>query len=184
MKPNKVRQLVINAMLAAVCFVLAMYSLNFGVVKFTFEGIPVHIAALLFGPASGMIVGGVGTLLYQVLIYGVTATTLLWIVPYILCGGVVGLVAKCGRYSLNQIQSVLLIVAGELIITLCNTGALYVDSHLYGWYQPTLITGYLGLRLLICVVKAVAYGLALPEVVQILGRVFHLGPVPQKEFGR
>ena len=184
MNTNHVKQLVLNAMLTAVCFVLATYSLNLGVVKFTFEGIPVHIAALLFGPSSGMIVGGLGTLLYQVLIYGVTATTLLWVVPYVLCGGVVGLVAKRSRYSLNRLQSVLLIVAGELIITLCNTGALYVDSHLYGWYQPTLITGYLGLRLFLCVAKAVAYGLVLPEVAQRLCHVFHLGPVPQKEFGK
>ena len=184
MNTNHVKRLVLNAMLAEVCFVLAMYSLNFGVVKFTFEGIPVHIAALLFGPVSGMIVGGVGTLLYQILIYGITATTLLWIVPYVLCGGVVGLVAKRSHYSLNRVQSVLLLVAGELIITLCNTGALYVDGHLYGWYQPVLITGYLGLRLFICVAKAVVYGLVLPEVVQILRRVFHMGPVLGKEFGK
>ena len=94
---NKVKQLVLNAMLAAVCFVLAMYSLDFGAVKFTFEGIPVHIASLLFGPASGMAVGGVGTLLYQLLRYGITATTPLWILPYVLCGGVVGLAAKRRR---------------------------------------------------------------------------------------
>ena len=184
MNSNRVERLVINAMLAAVCFVLAMYSLNFGVVKFTFEGIPVHIAALLFGPASGMLVGGVGTLLYQLLFYGVTATTLLWVAPYVLCGGVVGFFARLRHYSLGRVQSVLLLVAGELIITLCNTGALYVDSRLYGWYQPALITGYLGLRLFLCVAKATVYGLVLPEVVRILGHIFHLGPAPQKEYGK
>ena len=181
---NKVKQLVLNAMLAAVRFVLAMYSLDFGAVKFTFEGIPVHIASLLFGPASGMAVGGVGTLLYQLLRYGITATTPLWILPYVLCGGVVGLAAKRRRYSLSRLQTVLLIVAGELIITLCNTGALYVDSNLYGWYYPALITGYLALRLFICVAKAVVYGLVLPEVVQILRRVLHLEFAPQKGMGK
>ena len=87
MRTNKVKQLVINAMLAAICFVLAYFSLTFVNIKFTFESIPVHLGALFFGPAAGMAIGGIGTFLYQVLSYGVTVTTVLWIVPYILCGG-------------------------------------------------------------------------------------------------
>ena len=63
---------------------------------------------------------------------------------------------------------------GELLITLLNTFALYVDSHIYGYYTPTFITGVLGLRLTICVVKAVAYGVVLPAVLTPVRRVFHL----------
>lgn len=157
MRTNKVKQLVINAMLAAICFVLAYFSLTFVNIKFTFESIPVHLGALFFGPAAGMAIGGIGTFLYQVLSYGVTVTTVLWIVPYILCGGFVGFVAKWKNFSLTRIQAIGLMVTGELIITLMNTGALYIDSQIYGYYHPTLITGVLALRLLICVIKAVAY---------------------------
>ena len=65
MRTNKVKQLVINAMLAAICFVLAYFSLTFVNIKFTFESIPVHLGALFFGPAAGMAIGGIGTFLYQ-----------------------------------------------------------------------------------------------------------------------
>ena len=181
MKLNKVKQLVINAMLAAVCFVLANFSLTFVNIKFTFESIPVHLGALLFGPAAGMAIGGIGTFLYQVLSYGVTATTPLWIIPYIVCGGLVGFAAKGKNFSLSRVQAILLIVVGELSITLMNTGALYIDSHVYGYYHPTLITGVLALRLVICVVKAIAYGLILPELVNTLRRVLHLEPTLKRE---
>ena len=114
--------------------------------------------------------------------YGVTATTPLWIIPYIVCGGLVGFAAKGKNFSLSRVQAILLIVVGELSITLMNTGALYIDSHVYGYYHPTLITGVLALRLVICVVKAIAYGLILPELVNTLRRVLHLEPTLKKEY--
>jgi len=167
----KTKQMVTDAMLAAVCAVLGYVALDLGNLKFTFESIPVHIGALLFGPVDGMLIGGIGTLLYQLLKFGVTATTLLWILPYVLCGGLVGWYAKRKRFSLGVAQTVVLIVIAELMITLCNTGSLYVDSHIYGYYTPVLITGVLALRLVICVVKAAAYGVILPELTRVLKRV-------------
>lgn len=170
----KTKQLTMDAMLAAMCAVLGYFSLNFGNLKFTFESLPVHIGALLFGPIDGMVVGGVGTLIYQLLQYGVTATTLLWILPYVLCGLVVGWYAKRGNFSLTGRQTVVLVVLSELLITCLNTAALYIDSHIYGYYTPTFITGVLGLRLAICVVKATAYGVVLPNVLKPVRRAFHL----------
>lgn len=170
----KTRQLTMDAMLAAMCAVLGCLALNFGNLKFTFESLPIHIGALLFGPVDGMLIGGVGTLLYQLLRYGVTATTLLWILPYALCGLSVGWCARERGFSLSSRQTVVLIVLNELLITVLNTAALYIDSHIYGYYTPTFITGVLGLRLVICVVKAVAYGSVLPGVIRLLRQIFHL----------
>lgn len=164
----KSRQLTLDAMLAAVCTVLANLALNFGNLKFTFESLPVHIGALLFGPVDGAVIGGVGTMLYQLLSYGVTATTLLWILPYVVCGLFVGWYAGQREFSSSERQMFVPIVLGELLITALNTAALYIDSHIYGYYTPTFITGVLGLRLVICVVKAAAYGLALPGVIRPL----------------
>ena len=163
-----------DAMLAAVCFSLAKLSLNFGNLKFTFEGLPIHIGALLFGPVDGMVIGGIGTLLYQMLSYGFTVTTPLWILPYVMCGLVVGWCAKHRSYSLSTGQTAAAVMTGELLITLFNTLALYVDAHIYGYYTPALITGVLGLRLIICVAKAVAYSVILPSVLTPVRHVFHL----------
>lgn len=170
----KTRQLSIDAMLAAVCLVLANLALNFGNLKLTFESLPVHIGALLFGPVDGMLIGGVGTLLYQMLSYGFTATTALWIIPYVLCGLFVGWASRKAKFSLSGRQTILVVMLGELLITLANTFALYVDSHVYGYYTPTFITGVLGLRLLICAVKGVVFGYALPAVLEPIQRLLRL----------
>lgn len=170
----KTRQLAIDAMLAAMCAVLGYVALDMNSIKITFESLPVLLAALLFGPVDGMLVGGIGTLIYQLLRYGVSATTLLWILPYVVCGLMVGLGAKAGRFSLKRWQVLALVVVSELVITLLNTGVIYVDSKIYGWYYPALIVGSLALRLVVCVVKAVAFGVILPWLTQAIRRgAFH-----------
>ena len=83
MKKSKftTRQMALDAVLAAICMVLGYYGPDLGNLKITFEGLPVILAGLLLGPVDGAVVGGIGTLLYQLLRYGVSATTLLWILP-------------------------------------------------------------------------------------------------------
>lgn len=161
---TRTRQLAIDAMLAAMCAVLGYISLDFISLKITFESVPVLIGALLFGPLDGAAIGLVGTLIYQLLRYGVSTTTLLWILPYVLCGLLVGWYAKAHRFELTQAQTLFIVVAAELMVTLLNTGVIYIDSKLYGYYTPTLITGSLALRLAICVGKAVVYSFALPPL--------------------
>ena len=80
------RRLAADAMFAAMVTVL-------GLVSITIEAMPVFLGALMLGPVDGMVIGGIGTLLYQLLSYGVTATTALWIAPYVLLGLCVGAVS-------------------------------------------------------------------------------------------
>lgn len=170
----KIKHMTTDAMLAAMCMVLAMFALNFGSVKITFESLPVHVGALLFGPVHGMLIGGIGTLLYQLLDYGVTVTTVLWIIPYAACGLLVGGYAQKKSFSLSGRETVLLTAAGELMITALNTFALYVDSHIFGYYTPTFITGVLGFRLTLCLAKGIVYGLVLPAILHPARQTLHL----------
>ncbi len=168
MKTGKIntRQLAIDAMLAAMVAVLGYVSIDTGAVKFTFESLPILIGALLFGPVDGMLIGGVGTLIYQILRYGVSATTLLWMAPYILCGALVGLYAKKRGFTLNRAQILTVVILNEILITILNTGVIYLDSKLYGYYYPALIYGNLALRFVVCILKAAAFGLILPALLK------------------
>ena len=56
-------------MLCAMCAVLGYVALDLGSIKLTFESLPVLLGALLFGPVDGMFIGGIGTLLYQLVRY-------------------------------------------------------------------------------------------------------------------
>lgn len=170
---SKIRQLTFDAMLAAMCAVLAYLSIKVNNnLKVTFESVPVLIGAFLFGPLDGAVIGFVGSLIYQLFLsgYGVTVTTPLWIAPYVVCGLLVGLYAKKRDFSLRQAQVVFIVVAGELLVTAMNTGTIYVDSKVYGYYRPGIITGVLALRLVLCVVKALAYSYVLPPLLHSLRR--------------
>lgn len=169
----KTKQLTSNAMLAAMCAALGYVAIDLGNIKITFEGVPVLLAALMFGPIDGMLVGGIGTLIYQLLRYGVTATTPLWILPYVASGLLVGVWAAKRHFDVGlrttmsprlRTEIVAAVAAAEFMIFVLNTFSLYVDSHIYGYYSPAFIFGAVGIRLVICALKSVVFGLALPEL--------------------
>ena len=137
------RRLAADAMFAAMVTVLGLVSISTGNLKITVEALPVFLGALLLGPVDGLAIGGVGTLLYQLLRFGVSATTALWIAPYVLLG---------------------------LCITVLNTGSLYLDSLIYGYYSPVFVFGTLPLRLAICAGKGIVLALLLPTLLRVTRR--------------
>ena len=164
------RQMALDAVLAAVCAVLGYYGPDLGNMKITFEGLPVILAALLCSPMDGAAVGGIGTLLYQLLRYGVTATTPLWILPYILCGLLVGWIGdRCApEKSFPRLAATVL--AGEGLIFLLNTLVIYADSKIYGYYSYAYVFGSFWIRLGICAVKTLLYAAVLPGLLAALRR--------------
>ena len=168
------RQLALDALLIALCAVLGYISLDLGFIKVTFESLPVLLSGLLFGPMDGFIVGALGTLIYQVLRYGVTATTILWMAPYMVCGGVVGFYAKSHNFRLSRKQIMFIVIVTELLITVLNTGVIFVDSKIYGYYSVAYVFGSLALRLATCVVKSIAFGVVLPGIVKAVRHSLHL----------
>ena len=135
------RKLAADAVLAAMCAVLGALSLDFGNLKITFESLPVLLAALAFGPLDGLAVGGIGTLIYQLLRYGVSVTTPLWILPYALCGLLVGLYAKKLGFVFSGKQLAWAVFLSSLLIFVLNTGVLWLDSIVYGYYSAVYIFG-------------------------------------------
>lgn len=162
------KRLAINGMLAAMCAVLGYLSLDMGNIKVTFESLPILLGALVLGPVDGLAVGGVGTLIYQLLRYGITVTTPLWILPYVICGLLVGLYAKRKDFRLTPRQIMVVVLANELLITVLNTGVIYVDSHIFGYYTPVFVFGALGVRLVIGVIRGIAFGAILPVLIRNL----------------
>ncbi len=167
---KKTKQLAINAMMAAMCAVLGYLSLDFGNLKITFESLPILLCALMFGPLDGMAVGGLGTLIYQLLRYGVSITTPLWMLPYIVCGLAAGWYARKENFSLSARQVMGVVVINELLITILNTGVLYLDSKIYGYYSAVFIFGSLLPRLALCIGKGMVFGAVLPGVIRPVRR--------------
>ena len=169
-KTFSTRQMALDAVLAAVCAVLGYYGPDLGNMKITFEGLPVILAALLCSPLDGAAVGGIGTLLYQLLRYGVTATTPLWILPYILCGLLVGWLGDHCAPEKSFPRLAATVLAGEGLIFLLNTLVIYADSKIYGYYSYAYVFGSFWIRLGICAAKTVLYAAVLPGLLAALRR--------------
>ena len=165
---TKTKTLANNAILSAMCVVLSYLSIDLGNIKFSLESLPILAGALLLGGWNGGAVGLIGTLISQLLRYGLSVTTPLWILPHVVCGFVVGVYAQKMDFRLSPRQAIGIVIAGELAVTVLNTLALYVDSRVFSYYTPTLITGLLAARFLYAVGRAVVYGALLPPLLERL----------------
>lgn len=66
-----------------------------------------------------------------------------------ICGLLVGLYAQKKRFILNRKQILMVVILNELLITILNTGVMYIDSKLFGYYSFVYIFGSFFLRLVI-----------------------------------
>ncbi len=171
MKISKTKRLVIDAMLAAMFVVLSLFSISLPGMKITLDSLPILVAAALLGPLDGLMVGLIGSFLNQMITYGFTVTTLLWILPAGLRGLLVGLYAKRRDFDMTLRQTVFITIATALLVTALNTFFLYVDSWVYSYsYAAALPT--LALRILAGIITAVLFSLILPAILTALRRLF------------
>ncbi len=174
-KQLAVKRMVMNAAMIAVYVVLSLPFLTIpvGGIKITFEHFPVVLCGVLFGPIEAMIVGGIGEFINQITSFGFTPTTLLWILPIMVRGLIVGLCAKCfkkhmGLKAIVQrkvpvVFFVICIVSG-IISSLFNTLALYVDSKLFGYYTFAMVFGALAVRILLSAVTSIVIAVAIKPI--------------------
>ena len=170
---NKTKRMATNAMLAALYFALSMLAIPVGGLKLTFEHLPVIIAALMFGPVDALVIGALGELANQMMTYGFTVTTVLWMAPAMFRGLSVGLCAKfLSKYvganaviekKLPLAFLVTCVISG-LICSLLNTFTLYVDSKMFGYYSYAMVFGVLWIRLAASAVSSVVMAVAAKPV--------------------
>ena len=170
---NKTKRMATNAMLAALYFALSMLAIPVGGLKLTFEHLPIIIAALMFGPVDALVIGALGELANQMMTYGFTVTTVLWMAPAMFRGLSMGLCAKfLSKYvGANTVIEkklplafwVTCVISG-LICSLLNTFTLYVDSKMFGYYSYAMVFGVLWIRLAASAVSSVVMAVAAKPV--------------------
>jgi len=152
------QRIAINAVMIALFVGLSFFSPIIAGVKVTIEDLPVVMSAIIFGPVDAIIVGFLGEFINQMMTYGFTPTTLLWILPAVSRGLFLGLCvgAMKRRYSLDELLKtkrvlwvyVFAMISG-ILASICNTFAYYVDSTMYGYYNYALVFGVFWIRVLV-----------------------------------
>ena len=171
-----IQQITINAMLAAVCAVLGYFEINTMNLKLSFESFPVILAGMMFGPLNGALVGGIGTLIGQMVKFGLELSTPLWVIPYIIVGWVVGLYAKKATFN-NSTKEIRFIMFGsELLVFILNRISLFFYSKLlFGAFSLAFVTGTMLPRLGIAIAKGLAYSIITPTILRRLSSITHNG---------
>ncbi|MCD7845728.1 MAG: folate family ECF transporter S component [Oscillospiraceae bacterium] len=165
------KRLVTDGLCAALYVVLASYlSLSLGPMKLSMDGLPILLGAMLFGPADGAVIALVGNFLSQLLgPYGLSATTVLWMLPPALLGLLTGLYARRRSGELTPrglFLPLLLLLAADTTLT---TGVMWADCQVYHYAFATY-TPYIVWRYAADVVKGAVYALVLPPVIKALRR--------------
>ena len=158
---NTTRRIATDAMLAAMFVCLSFVSIRIG------NSMKI---SLLLGPLDGLAVGLIGSFLNQMLTYGLSVTTVLWILPAGLRGLLVGLCAKNHDFSLSRRQLVWITTATALLVTALNTLVMYLDSLIIGYpFAATLPTVLL--RIVSGILIAIVFSMILPPILNALHKL-------------
>ena len=131
-------------------------------IKFSLKGLPIVFVAVVFGPWWAALLGGVSEFFCQLVsAYGLTPTTPLWILPWVVEGIIVGILFKHKDVRKHTILWTITIVVSCVAVTTLNTLALWIDSLVVG-YNPKLTAVTIPLRFLNSVITSIITGLLIP----------------------
>ena len=172
MKKIKTQTIVLSALLMAMHVVLSLFSINLPIMKINFSPLPIVVGGLLFGPLVGFLVGFFGSLLYQVLQWGLMSTTILWLIPHAVRGVIVGAYAKHKKYKVDKFELIIIVVISSVVATLLNTVGMYIDSLV--WKYEAGVLAAIGVRLLNSVITAILTVIIIVPLMKPLRKYFHI----------
>ena len=136
------------ALLTAAYFVLSItLTVKTPYLEITFKSLPVVVGALMFGPVGGGLVALFGELLAQMMgPYGLMPTTVLWLLPPLTRGLLLGAVAAALSKRGSPLEKRPLmcygVCLGASIVTSCvTTVCLWLDSLIYDYYSFAFVFG-------------------------------------------
>ena len=177
---STIRRLALSGVLAALYLALCYLDISFGRYKITLAATVIYFVSLCFGPADCFFVCFVGVFLDQ-LLYGLTPTTLLWMLPPLLRPILINPITyHYGKKGIHmedkKILSISLIIISSLLVSATNSLVFYLDSLIIGYpYKAVLLdnilqaiitmgTGVLEAFLLFPLVKAIRKANLLPPL--------------------
>ncbi len=171
MKKLSTHQIVLYGVLAALFVILSFISVGTNDFKASFESLGTLVAGITLGPLAGLLVGVVGEFVFQIIQYGIDATTVLWLIPYAVSGLTAGLIAKHWKFDLDAKKIAVAVICSELILTLLNTPVNAVSAIIQGWGNWLTILGGIPLRLAIMAVRMIIFIIIVPPLYKALNKV-------------
>ena len=162
--------------LAALYLPLALFvAIRIGNWQVSFGSLPVVISALLFGPVEAFLVAAIGEFFKQLLTYGITATTVLYMIAPALRGVVIGIVAsrlwKTDRpLETRRMLCYAVCICAAVVTTFSNTMVNLLDSVIYGYFTWAYVFGDAVIRFITGMVNSVVIATVAIPLVKMLRR--------------
>lgn len=157
MKNKRLFRISVASSMAALSIILDLVSVRTNASKFTLYGLPLLFAGMFFGPWVGGLAGLVSGFISQVILYGITPTTPIWMIAPMAWGWLSGFFYHRILHRKLQVSSVIItIVSTSLIVTLCNTAAMWLDGLIYHYPTPYVVT-QLFMRLMTALILCIPY---------------------------
>lgn len=145
-------------------------------VKISLGTLPFIIIALLCGPLEGFVCGFIGTFISQMITYGITITTPIWLIPGALAGLVCGLVYKAFKRKTKAVPIGVSVCAGIFTLVLCNFSGTYLDGVVILKYSTMeILLAALPVRVGVGICLAVIYTIVAVPVCRALQKMCPAG---------
>lgn len=176
---KQIKGLVIDALMIAMFVVLSkFFSISLGNVKITLAALPIAFTALYLGMTHVIVVAAIGEFISQMIGYGLTYTTPLWIIPVVVRGILICLFAsfiiKRRGGDVRNIKYyeyfIILIISGA-VVTVLNTAVIALDAVIFGYYSYAYVFGDLAFRFISMIASTVVYTAVTKTVIDALYRI-------------
>lgn len=169
-----VKKIVLIALYAALFVILSFYGTiqiapN---IKITMQNFPIYLAGITLGSISGAVSGFAGMLIHQLLYYGFGPTTLFWVLPQTILGGVVGYLFENGIVKVNNdIKFYVSVLFLQILITILNTIVFAIAGMIEGYYNYVLVFGPLVVKLMLSILTGIVFCILIPIIVKLVKKI-------------
>lgn len=166
------KNLILISIYVATFFVLSLFSIDFIGLKLTIQNLPLFLGAISLGPIAGGFIGFLGMLLNQMVTYGFSVTTFIWVLPHTIIGILMGFAFRSKVLKFYQpLRLCVAIVLFQILLTTLNTVAFCIDSLIYGYYTFLTIFGSYVLRLMVGVLTSIIYMITVPFLIKLQKKI-------------
>ena len=88
-----------------VCGPRVLFRSTWEILKITLDSLPIIVGAALLGPLDGFLIGFFGSFLNQLLTFGLTPTTIIWVLPAAIRGLLIGVYPKHCHFDMSFLQT-------------------------------------------------------------------------------
>lgn len=157
MNRKKIKNISFASAMAALSIILELLSVRNEGNKISLYSLPLLFSGILFGPKIGLLAGFASGFISQVCLYGLSPTTIIWLIAPSLWGFLSGLLYHKLMHNNFSLTSIAIVVFSvSLSITCVNSLALYLDGLILHYPTPYIIS-MLGVRILTALFLAIPY---------------------------